>query len=144
MLPDVPLWNPHVMGGRPFLANAQSAIFSPFTWPAYVLPLPKALTVMALLKLFVASFGTFLLGRRLGMRFGGALVAGLVFAFGTFFVVWLAWPLTNTFPLLPWLLLVTDLLVRRPCCAAAPPGWRRWWRSRSSAGTRRRRSTWWW
>ena len=28
----------------------------------------------------------------------------LVFAFGTFFVVWLAWPLTNIFPLLPWLL----------------------------------------
>ena len=22
----VPLWNPHVMGGRPFLANAQSAV----------------------------------------------------------------------------------------------------------------------
>ena len=118
-LPDVPLWNPHVMGGRPFLANAQSAIFSPFTWPAYVLPLSKALTVMALLKLFVASFGTFLLGRRLGMRFGGALVAGLIFAFGTFFVVWLAWPLTNTFPLLPWLLLLTDLLVRRPSALSA-------------------------
>ena len=84
-------------------------------WPAYVLPLWKALAVMALLKLFVAAFGTFLLGRRLGMRFGGALVAGLVFAFGTFFVVWLAWPLTNIFPLMPWLLLLTELLVRRPC-----------------------------
>ena len=32
-LPDVPLWNPHIMGGRPFVANAQSALFSPFTWP---------------------------------------------------------------------------------------------------------------
>lgn len=113
-LPDVPLWNPHVMGGRPFLANAQSAIFSPFTWPAYVLPFWRSLAVIAILKLFVAAFGTFLLGRALGMRFGGALVAGLVFAFGTFFVVWLAWPLTNIFPLLPWLLLVSELLIRRP------------------------------
>ena len=113
-LPDIPLWNPHVMGGRPFLANAQSAIFSPFTWPAYVLPFWKALAVIAILKLFVAAFGTFLLGRALGMRFGGALLAGLVFAFGTFFVVWLAWPLTNVFPLLPWLLLMGELLVRRP------------------------------
>ena len=113
-LPDVPLWNPHVMGGRPFLANAQSAVFSPFTWPAFVLPFWKSLAVMALLKLFVAALGTFVLGRALGMRFAGALLAGLVFAFGTFFVVWLAWPLTNIFPLLPWLLLLTELIVRRP------------------------------
>ena len=33
-LPDVPLWNPHIMAGRPFLADAQSAVFSPFTAPA--------------------------------------------------------------------------------------------------------------
>ena len=114
VLPDVPLWNPHVMGGRPFLADAQSSVFSPFTVPAYVLPFWTALGVIAALKLFVAAFGTYLLGRELGMRFGGALLAGIVFAFGTFFAVWLAWPLTNVFPLLPWLLLLTELLVRRP------------------------------
>ena len=113
-LPHIPLWNPHIMAGRPFVANAQSAVFSPFTWPAYVLPFWKSLAVMAVLKLFVAAFGTFLLGRALGMRFGGALLAGAVFSFGTFFVVWLAWPLTNVFPLLPWLLLLSELLIRRP------------------------------
>ena len=82
--------------------------------PACVLPFWKALAVIAMMKLFVAAFGTYLFGRALGMRFGGALLAGVVFAFGTFFVVWLAWPLTNIFPLLPWLLLLTELLVRRP------------------------------
>ena len=56
---------------------------------------------MAALKLFVGAFGMYLLGRTLGMRFGGALLAGVVFAFGTFFVVWLPWPLTNVFPLIP-------------------------------------------
>lgn len=112
--PHAPLWNPHVMAGRPFLANAQSAIFSPFTAPIYLLPLWKALAVMAALKLFVAAFGTYLLGRALGMRLGGALLAGAVYAFGTFFVAWLAWPLTNIFPLLPWLLLLTELVIRRP------------------------------
>jgi hypothetical protein len=113
-LPDVPLWNAHIMAGRPFLADAQSAVFSPFTAPAYVLPLWKALAVMAALKLFVAAFGTYLLGRALGMRFAGALLAGIVYAFGTFFVVWLAWPLTSIFALLPWLLLLTEMVVRRP------------------------------
>ena len=53
------------------------------------------------------------------MRFGGALLAGVVFAFGTFFVVWLAWPLTNIFPLLPWLLLLAELVVRRPAALPA-------------------------
>ena len=113
-LPDVPLWNPHLMAGRPFLADAQSAVFSPFTAPVYVLPLWKSLAVIAVLKLFVGAFGMYVFARALGIRFGGALLAGVVFAFGTFFVVWLAWPLTNIFPLIPWLLLVTELLTRRP------------------------------
>ena len=113
-LPDVPLWNPHLMGGRPFVGNAQSAIFSPFSLPAFVLPFWTALGVVAALKLFLAAFGTYLLARSLGMRFGGALVAGIVFAFGTFFVVWLAWPLTSHFALVPWLLLMGDLVLRRP------------------------------
>ena len=64
--------------------------------------------------MFVAAFGTSCFGRALGMRFGGALLAGVVFAFGAFFIVWLAWPLTNVFPLIPWILLLTELVVRRP------------------------------
>ena len=114
VLPDAPLWNPYIMAGRPFLANAQSAVLSPFMAPVYFLSLWKALAVVAALKLFVAAFGTYLLGRALGMRFGGGLLAGVVFAFGTFFVAWLGWPLTNIFPLLPFVLLLTELLVRRP------------------------------
>jgi hypothetical protein len=113
-LPQVPLWNPHIMGGRPFLGNAQSAIFSPFTWPALILPFWKSLALIAALKLFVAALGTWFLGRAVGMRFGGAFVAGLVFAFGTFFVAWLAWPLANVFALIPWLLFATEAVIRRP------------------------------
>jgi Bacterial membrane protein YfhO len=89
-------------------------VFSPFTVPFYVLSLWKALAVAAMLKLFVAALGTYLLGRALGMRFAGALLAGVVFAFGTFFVAWLGWPLVNVAALLPWLLLLSELVVRRP------------------------------
>lgn len=113
-LPSPPLWNPHVMAGRPFLANAQSAVFSPFTVPAYVLPFWDSLAVIAILKLFVAAFGTYLLGRALGMRFGGALVSGLVFGFGLFFVAWLPWPLTSVWAFLPWLLLGAERMARAP------------------------------
>lgn len=113
-LPSVPLWNPYIGAGRPFLADGQSAVFSPFSVPSYVLPFWKSLAVVAILKLFIAALGAYVLGRALGMRFGGALTGGLVFAFGTFFVVWLAWPLSSVFAFIPWTLALTELLIRRP------------------------------
>ena len=92
------------MAGRPLLADGQSAVFSPFSVPSYVLPFWKSLAVAAMLKLFLGAFGAFVLARVLGMRFGGALLTGVVFAFGTFFVVWLAWPLTSVYAFIPWTL----------------------------------------
>jgi len=112
-LPSAPLWNPFVGVGRPFLADGQSAVLSPFSVPSYVLPFWKSLAVVAILKLFLAALGTFLLARALGLRFGGALLAGLVFAFGTYFVIWLAWPLSSVFAFIPWALALTERLVRR-------------------------------
>jgi len=114
VLPDLPLWNPYISAGRPFLGNNQSAIFSPFSVPLWVIPYWTALAVVAALKLFVAALGGFALGRWLGMRFGGALLVGLVFPFGTFFILLLGWQQTAIWPVLPWLLLMADMVARRP------------------------------
>ena len=46
-LPDAPLWNPHLGGGRPFVGNGQSALLSPFSLPSYVLPFWWSLGVVA-------------------------------------------------------------------------------------------------
>jgi hypothetical protein len=113
-LPEAPLWNSHIMGGRPYVGNAQSQVFSPFSAPSYVLPFWMSLAWVGVLKLWIAAFGTYLFARSLGMRFGGALFAGVVFTFGTFFVVWLAWPLASIFCLIPYLFWVSDIVVRRP------------------------------
>ena len=88
-LPDVPLWNPHQMGGRPFVANSQSALFSPFNWPSLLLPFWWSLGLAAALKVFCAALGAHLLARALGIRYAGALLTGLVYGFGLYFVVWL-------------------------------------------------------
>ena len=112
--PDIPLWNPHIMGGRPFHANLQSATLSPFSFPAYVLPFWYSLAVMAALKLFVAALGTFLLGRQFRMRFGGALLAGIVFGFSLWSVTWVSWTTMSVWALLPWACLLAELCVRRP------------------------------
>jgi Bacterial membrane protein YfhO len=113
-LPSAPLWNPDIGVGRPFLANAQSAVFSPFNLPAYVLPFWWSLGLIGVLKVFVAAFGTYLLGRALGMRFAGALLAGIVYSCCLYFLAWVSWPQTSVWALLPWLILLTDRVIRDP------------------------------
>ncbi len=113
-LPHLPLWDPYIMGGMPYLGDMQSAIFSPFSLPAYVLPFWWSLGVIALLKVVVAATGAYLLGRALKMGLAGAFVTGLVFGFGLFMIAWIPWPLTNVFPLIPWMLLATERLVHKP------------------------------
>jgi hypothetical protein len=112
-IPDVPLWNPYIMGGRPFHANGQSALFGPYTWPAYLLPFWTAMSWIGVLKLWVAAFGTFLLGRSLGMRFAGALLAGLIFALNLKLVTWLIYPAMGVWTWYPWLLFCADRFVKR-------------------------------
>ena len=113
-LPYPALWNPYIQGGRPLLADAQSAPVSPFSLPSYVLPFNTSLAFVAALKLFVAAFGAFLLGRALGMRHGGALLAGAAYGFNLWLVTWLVYPHASVWALLPLLLFTTERSVRRP------------------------------
>ena len=115
-LPDVPLWNPYIMAGRPLLADGQSAVFSPFSVPVVH---PAVLEVAGgrrrCSSCSSARSGAFLLARVLGMRFGGALLAGrgvrvrdLLRRCG-----WPGrWPAST--PSSPGCWLLTELLVRRP------------------------------
>lgn len=113
-LPDLPLWNPHIMAGRPFLADAQSAVLSPFSVPSYVLPRDLSFAITAALKVFVGAFGTFLFARALGLGIAGAFLAGVVYGFGQFTVDWVTWPQSSIRVLLPWLLLLVEALLKRP------------------------------
>ena len=113
-MPHIPLWNPYIMGGRPLHGNDQTAVFGPYTWPVYVLPFWTALGWIAVLKLWVAAFGTFLLARSLGIRFGGALLAGIVFALSLKLVTWVIYPSMGVWTWYPLLLYCVERLVRRP------------------------------
>jgi hypothetical protein len=113
-LPHAPLWDPWIAGGRPLLADAQSAVFSPFNLPAWILPFQSSLAWTALLILWAATFGMYLLARALGMRFAGALMAGIVYGLNLWLVSHLSYPHAAVWALLPWLLWGTARLVRRP------------------------------
>jgi hypothetical protein len=113
-MPHIPLWNPYIMGGRPLHGNDQTAVFGPYTWPVYILPFWTALSWIAVLKLWVAAFGTFLLARSLGVRFGGALLAGIVFALSLKLVTWVIYPSMGVWTWYPLLLYCVERLVRRP------------------------------
>jgi len=108
------LWNPHMAGGRPYLANMQSGVFSPFSLPAYLLPFWWSLGVIAAIKLFVAGFGAYLFGRRVGHSFSAGLLAGVTFGFGLYVVVHLMYPIGSVYVLIPWLLIAAHDLSRRP------------------------------
>ena len=56
-LPSMPLWDPNIGGGRPLLADQQSAAFSPFSLPTYVLPYLWSLSLVAALKILAACLG---------------------------------------------------------------------------------------
>ena len=80
----IPLWNPHLFMGAPFLANSQVGFFYPFNWPLWLwLPTPYAVSASILLHLFIAGCGAYWAGRRcLLLGRSGALVTAVLFALG--------------------------------------------------------------
>ncbi len=80
---QVPLWNPYLFLGVPFLANPQAAVLYPLHWPLSWLTPEQALAWSALLHVWLAAGFTYTLGRRsFGLSRSGAWLAGAVFGLG--------------------------------------------------------------
>ncbi len=105
----IPLWNPNLFMGVPFLANSQVGFFYPLNWPVWwLLPTPYAVSASIILHLMIAGCGTYLAGRRaLSLSRSAALLAAFLFALGGYLTAQvehinqlqgLAW--------LPWFLVV--------------------------------------
>ena len=105
----VPLWNPYIFMGAPFLANSQVGFFYPLNWPVWLLfSTPYAVKASIVVHIFIAAWGAYLAGERaLGLDRSSALLTAVLFAFGGYYtaqiehinqIQGLAW--------LPWYLVV--------------------------------------
>ncbi len=76
---DIPLWNPHLFAGAPFLATGQNAAYYPFAFIFMVVPLTKAYGWYTLTQLWLGGLFTYILGRTLKQRRMSAFIAGIIF-----------------------------------------------------------------
>jgi hypothetical protein len=88
----LPLWNPNVYGGTPFLATQQAAVLYPPAWLLALLPPALQFGWSAVMHLTAAALGGFLFFRRLGLNSTASATGAVGFAFNGFVVVWLAYP----------------------------------------------------
>lgn len=80
----IPLWNPYIFMGVPFLANSQAGFFYPLNWPLWLLvPTPYAVNGAILIHIVIAGWGAYLAGRRtLALERTAAWTAAALFALG--------------------------------------------------------------
>ncbi len=103
-----PLWNPLNYAGTPLIANDQSAVFYPIHLLLAWLPPFAVPGWSALLRLWVAFGGMFVLLRRWKRSPGAGFVGGISFALGCFMMPLLGHPHTNVGVSLPLMLLTAD------------------------------------
>ena len=109
----LPLINPYNGGGVPHLANAQSAVLSPFSLPHYFLSPKLALLLAALLKLVVAGGFMLLFLCALGLSGPAALVGAVGYAFCGHNILLLGYPHAGAAALLPAMLYFAERLITR-------------------------------
>ena len=111
---EVPLWNPNLFAGVPFLAAGQHSALYPLSLLFYVLPLPRAYGLFTVLQLWLAGAFMYLFGRVLRMGRLPALIAGITFQLSAFFLVSVVFTMIIAAAAwLPLLLAIIEIMVRK-------------------------------
>lgn len=76
---ELPLWNPHLFAGMPFLATGQNAGYYPFSIFFLLLPLSQAYGWYTISQLWLAGMLAYFLGRVLGLKRPSSFILGLVY-----------------------------------------------------------------
>jgi len=78
---EIPLWNPYIFSGTPYVAGIQSAIFYPLNLLYLIFEIPFAVNFSIALHCLLASLFTYLFGRYIGIGAAGSTLSAMVFAY---------------------------------------------------------------
>lgn len=78
---NIPLWNPHLMSGTPYVGNWQSAVFYPLNAVYLVLPVGRAVNVDVVLHLILLGVFTYVWIRGRGVSALGAFFGVMIVLF---------------------------------------------------------------
>jgi hypothetical protein len=113
-----PLWNPHIFLGAPFVVWE---VYSPFNLLYCLVPSLVTLAWLQLAKSVVAGVGAYVFFRKvLKVGFWAAALGGWCYPLNGFFTLWQGFPHTEVAAWLPWVLLATDGVIRRPAGWGGP------------------------
>ena len=124
---ELPLWDPYIFAGHPFLANGQHSALYPLSFLFYVMPLWRAFGVFTWLQLGLAGIFAYIFARVLGIRRLGSLVVGVVLQFRGFMVTSIVHPMIIAgASWLPFILTMVELIVRQQPALGGRPATLPW------------------
>lgn len=110
----VPLWNPYLFTGIPFLAAGQHSALYPFSVLFYVLSLTHAYGLFVVLQFWLAGTFMYLFVKVLRQGCFPALIAGITYQLSAFFLVSVVHPMIIAAGAwLPLLLAIIELVIRK-------------------------------
>lgn len=113
---QVPLWNPTILSGMPFIADPLSGLWYPPNWLAVLHPSALAFNALFLVHLLLAFIGMWKLTRNLGVGKAGTVFAAMAFVIspkllGHIGLGHLSWVMASAW--VPWVFLGFRLAARR-------------------------------
>lgn len=83
---NFPLWNPYILGGIPYAADLNLGTFNPLNFLYFLFPIPRALTLHAIIDLFLIGCFQYIYLRK-NVSKSVALIGGIIFMLsGTVFI----------------------------------------------------------
>ncbi|NTU65232.1 MAG: YfhO family protein, partial [Chloroflexi bacterium] len=118
---QIPLWNPNLFAGAPFLANGQHSAYYPFSVLFYILPLTLAYGWFTVSQLFLAGAFMYVFTRVLGMGRLASLTAAIIYQLSGFTIVSVVFTMIIAAAAwLPLLLAAIELIIQQRSIIGRP------------------------
>lgn len=85
---ELPLWNPYIFSGAPFIANFQSAVFYPFNIIYFFFSQITAWSILIFIQSLLATIFTYLYLGLFPIRNLARLLGSFAFGFSGFMIIW--------------------------------------------------------